>query len=253
MPYEQDDSDNEKQESSDEEGASYQDNNVPSSDEGDDEYPLFDEDDDEDEGMSYNGDDDNAANDSNDDDSDDDDDHGAYGPTPPLRARERIIVEDVSDSEDDDEDEGDDEGSFDAADVESLFVDDVNREPHPMGRGHCAKRHNVRIPTTQYTFLNTAFQDLNDDLHFQFMQQAVKDVKEKGDATLLYKYVTGLIFNQMSAKAGLKKHGERAWQALLKELHQLKDLDVFKVVHASTLTEQQKREALRKISVIKEK
>ena len=76
------------------------------------------------------------------------------------------------------------------------------------------------------------FKDLNDDLHFQFMQQAVKDVKETGDTALLCKYVTGLIFNQMSAKAGLKKHGERAWQALLKELRKLKDLDVFNAVHA---------------------
>ena len=86
---------------------------------------------------------------------------------------------------------------------------------------------------------------LNNDLHFQFMQQAIKDVKEKGDTTLLCKCVTGLVFNWMSAKAGLKKHGERAWKALLKELCQLKDLNVLKAAHASALTEKQKKEVLR--------
>lgn len=57
----------------------------------------------------------------------------------------------------------------------------------------------------------------------------------------------------MQKWSDLKKHGEKAWQALLKELHQLKDLDVFKAVHASTLTDKQKKEALREISVSKEK
>jgi len=85
------------------------------------------------------------------------------------------------------------------------------------------------------------------------VQQAIKEIKEEGDTKLLCQYITGLVFNQMSAKAGLKKHGERAWKALLKELRQLKDLDVFKAVHASSLTEQQKRYALREITMLKEK
>jgi len=111
----------------------------------------------------------------------------------------------------------------------------------------------MKRPHTEFAFLQIPFGELNNDLHFQFMQQAITDVKEKGDTTLLCKYVTGLIFNQMSAKACLKKHGERAWKALLKELCQLKDLDVFKAVHASTLTEKQKKEVLREICVLKEK
>jgi len=36
-------------------------------------------------------------------------------------------------------------------------------------------------------------------------------------------------------------------------MNQLKYLDVFKAVHASSLTEQQKRDALREITVLKEK
>jgi len=94
------------------------------------------------------------------------------------------------------------------------------------------------MPHTEFVFLQTPFDMLNDDLHFQFVRQAIKEIKEKGDTKLLCQYVNGLVFNQMSAKAGLKKHGERAWKALLKKLKQLKDLDVFKAVHVLSLTEQ---------------
>lgn len=122
-----------------------------------------------------------------------------------------------------------------------------------MGRGHRERRHNVTIPRSEFAFLQTPFEELNNDLHFQFVQEAIKEIKNKGETKLLCQYVNGLVFNQMSAKAGLKKHGERAWKALLVELKQLKDLDVFKAVHASTLTDQQKREALREITTLKEK
>jgi len=53
-------------------------------------------------------------------------------------------------------------------------------------------------------------EELDDDMHFQFMQQAIKDVKDTGDCTLLGKSVTGLVFNQMSANASLKKHREKS-------------------------------------------
>ena len=216
----------------------------------DTEDPLSDEGYDDDEGISYNADDDDAANDSNDagisydgseeeDSSSSDDDYDDEQP-PPLR--ERIVVEDVDeDSSDDEEDEDeDDEDTDDGIDP-------------PMGRGHRERRHNVTMPHSEFLFLQTPFEELNDDLHFQFAQEAIKEIKTKGETKLLCQYVTGLVFNQMSAKAGLKKHGGRAWKALLKELKQLKDLDVFKAVHASSLTEQQKKEALREITVLKEK
>ena len=101
---------------------------------------------------------------------------------PPLR--ERIIVEDVSNDKDD--------------------VDDTDVKPPPMGRGHRDRRPNARMPQEEILFLQTAFKELDDNLHFQFVQQAIKDAKEHGDRALLCKYVTSLVFNQISAKAGLK-------------------------------------------------
>lgn len=69
----------------------------------------------------------------------------------------------------------------------------------------------------------------------------------------LRKVIFGLVFTQMSAQKGIKKHGQVAWDALKKEFEQLKDMDVFEPLDAFMLTEEQKGEALRALSVIKEK
>ena len=61
------------------------------------------------------------------------------------------------------------------------------------------------------------------------------------------------MFTQMSAKKGIQKHGELALNALRKEFEQFKALDVLEPLDAFTLTDDQKAEALRALSVIKEK
>ena len=61
------------------------------------------------------------------------------------------------------------------------------------------------------------------------------------------------MFTQMSATKGIKKHGQLALNALRKEFEQFRSLDVLEPLDAFTLTEEQKSDALRAISVIKEK
>ena len=58
---------------------------------------------------------------------------------------------------------------------------------------------------------------------------------------------------QMTAKRGIKKHGDWAIEALLKELAQLEDMNTFEPQQAQKLTHQQRIEALRIINLIKEK
>jgi uncharacterized protein YeaC (DUF1315 family) len=65
--------------------------------------------------------------------------------------------------------------------------------------------------------------------------------------------ITGFMMTQMTAKAGIKKHGEAAVRALYSEFLQLHNQMVFKGKDARKLTKQQKSNALRAISVIKEK
>ena len=61
------------------------------------------------------------------------------------------------------------------------------------------------------------------------------------------------IMTQMTAKAGIEKYGKCAVDALYQEFLQLHDLTVFAGQDASKLTKHQKQQALRAISVIKEK
>jgi Reverse transcriptase (RNA-dependent DNA polymerase) len=69
----------------------------------------------------------------------------------------------------------------------------------------------------------------------------------------VHKAITGLMFTQMSAHKGIKKHGQAALDALRKEFLQFRALDVLEPLDAFTLTDEQKTESLRAISVIKEK
>jgi hypothetical protein len=61
------------------------------------------------------------------------------------------------------------------------------------------------------------------------------------------------MFTQMSATKGIKKHGELAVAALRKEFEQFRTLEVLEPLNAFDMTDEQKREALRAINVIKEK
>jgi hypothetical protein len=67
------------------------------------------------------------------------------------------------------------------------------------------------------------------------------------------KFIFGFVMTQMSAKAGIKKHGRAAEEALMAEFAQLEELEVFEALRPDTLTRQQKAGALRAINLIKEK
>ena len=85
----------------------------------------------------------------------------------------------------------------------------------------------------------------------QFLQHAVHT--HEADPRALHKYLVGHVMTQMTASAGIKKHGQAAVDALMQEFLQLEKKDVFEVVDASTLDGSQKRAALRAINLIKEK
>ena len=63
----------------------------------------------------------------------------------------------------------------------------------------------------------------------------------------------GFVFTQMTARAGIKKHGQAARDALTAEFAQLDYKGAYEPVHAADLTEPQRRGALRIINLIKEK
>ena len=83
---------------------------------------------------------------------------------------------------------------------------------------------------------------LNYIVHFMFTQLGTTD-----DIT------DPSMFQQMNAKRGIRIFGDVAVQALVKEFIQFSDLKVFKGIDPNNLTREQKREALRALSTIKEK
>jgi hypothetical protein len=86
------------------------------------------------------------------------------------------------------------------------------------------------------------------------LRDAVLEMQHSGSSAKVVKVITGFIMTQMSAKAGIKKHGQVALDALYSKFLQLHDLEVFKgLLQASELTKAQRNASLRAISVIKEK
>jgi hypothetical protein len=79
------------------------------------------------------------------------------------------------------------------------------------------------------------------------------EMQSSGSGMKVVKCITGFIMSQMTAKAGIKKHGKVALDALYQEFLQLHDLGFLKGQQVDELTKEQKKGALRAISVVKEK
>ena len=150
-----------------------------------------------------------------------------------------------------------DQGAADPVTVETVDDDD---EEYESG-------YNLRDRRTR----NPGFADAMDAPHssksyyppHQFVQT---DTPVEGmNKEALENYVFGFVMAQMTAqaettgsaqmseKAGIKKFGRRAEEALMTEFAQLQDLTVFEGLDPSTLTSEQRRSALRAINLIKEK
>jgi hypothetical protein len=93
----------------------------------------------------------------------------------------------------------------------------------------------------------------HDDHEEPTLRQAVQEMQQTGSNESVYKSVSGFIMTQMTAKAGIKKHGKVAIDALFDEFLQLHDLGVFVGQHREKLTKAERQGALRAISMIKEK
>ena len=69
----------------------------------------------------------------------------------------------------------------------------------------------------------------------------------------MHKLAMDVTFTQMTAKKGIKKHGEIAVAAIYKEYTQLEYMKVMGALNPDSLTISQKKGALRAINLIKEK
>ena len=82
-----------------------------------------------------------------------------------------------------------------------------------------------------------------------FQASSITDTKPQH----LVQTIAGLMLTQMTARAGIRKHGDRARDAIRKEFKQMVDKNVYSAMRKRDLTPEQIQEALRAINVIKEK
>jgi hypothetical protein len=101
--------------------------------------------------------------------------------------------------------------------------------------------------------MNTALLQCHDGTNqeAQLLQYSLRNWKSH--PTTAQQNVFGYMMNQMTATAGIRKHGQAAIDALLQEFAQLDDKDVFQAVDASKLSPAQRQAALRIVNLIKEK
>jgi hypothetical protein len=64
-------------------------------------------------------------------------------------------------------------------------------------------------------------------------------MNETGSQSQVFKFITGFIMTQMTAKAGIKKHGQVAIDAVYREFLQLNNMKVFGGKHVKDLTKEQ--------------
>ena len=88
---------------------------------------------------------------------------------------------------------------------------------------------------------------------FPSLQHGINWFKSMGCTKLINQSLAGMIFTQMLAKVGLKKHGMLAKQAFLKEFTQLNDMEIMASLDSFNLSFEQKSTALVMGNLIKKK
>ena len=95
--------------------------------------------------------------------------------------------------------------------------------------------------------------DAIDEPHNQQSYHAPTQLFQVGNVDDQCRYIFGWVMTQMSARVGLRKHGERAEEALLQEFMQMRDLDVYEILDPMKLSHEQKKAALRALNLLQEK
>jgi len=195
------------------------------------------------------------------------------------RAMARALYDDEDDNQDadfvgagnpGDYDDGDDgvgngeDGVDNPADTAQADVPDEGDEL-PWDEASCAEdppppqpmpRYNLRPAWDRSyghrlaTHMNMSSGTKSYDPHVQLLQLASNNMETcPGD---MFSYIFGFMMNQMTASQGIRKHGQKAVDALFSEFCQLDDKAVFDLMDASTLMKDQKKAALRAVNLIKE-
>ena len=138
-----------------------------------------------------------------------------------------------------------DEGAEDTAQPEEGGEDEPFLVPRYHLRGRRERNYSHRLDHQ----MDASTSGKSYDAQQQLLQAGKCVPRSKTEV----QYIFGHIMTQMTATAGIKKHGQKAIDAMLKEFCQLDDKSVFAAVDATKLSSAQRFAALRAINLIKEK
>jgi len=135
-----------------------------------------------------------------------------------------------------------------ATKIDDLAIDTGSmQEPCYNMRPGCKCSYNHRLAIS----MNQLHGTKSYNPHIQLLQLASHNLETcPGN---MFSYIFGFMMTQMMASQGIRKHGQRAVDALFSEFHQLDDKTVFDPMDASLLSKAQKKAALWAMNLIKEK
>ena len=147
------------------------------------------------------------------------------------------------------------------SDHKTSYETKKNRKPRKVKE----EQHEVQFTRVHtITDLNTPSETPTEDKDYtvDYVKSAMKKLEE--DPREMLSFITHYLFvqlqaqdygadahKQMNGRAGVKKFGKKAVEALAKEMLQFLDLDVFEGIMADTLTAKQKKNALNALALIK--
>jgi hypothetical protein len=181
----------------------------------------------------------------------------------PDAGEQRSVTDELEDDyelEDADEEESDTDAPIDIAPETSGHTDDAptdetqtshNLRPNRERKYDNRLGHIMDNPANSQSYDAQFLQEGQEEQ--MTLREAVEDMQKTGLNDNVLRCLTGIIMVQMTAKAGIRKHGQVAIDALFAEFLQLHDLGVFEGQDTEKLTSDEKRAALRALNMIKEK
>jgi hypothetical protein len=164
----------------------------------------------------------------------------------PLESLEPSVVDDVGEQTADDEDQSQEEDNLsviDEQEEEEESTDDLEESAPATEHGY-----NLR-PSRERTYAHRLDHQMDNSTGTVSYEPSLGLFQQRG----VSRVITGLVMTQMSAAAGIRRFGQPAWNALLKEFQQLHDKKVFTPRKLESLSHEERKGALRAVNLIKEK
>lgn len=158
----------------------------------------------------------------------------------------------------DKDDNEDNTNNYDpAADVEAIgatnTTDSTATNTRPRRNTRAPDRLTVSHSSQREKTYDATIDEPHPNGELQFTEIDVNQILTENDKEMLFESALHVLFQQMSAKEGIKKFGEEAVAAMFKEYMQIDNLKVVGRVDKRKLTRELKRKALRAVNLIKKK